>query len=295
MFIHERDNWLVFRCDASQLTTVLEQAFVSSICLKNKTIIMDFLLSLCFVLIAPLESFAQKYSITGHVNDYQGHPVDSCSIIVYNPDFTEAIEVFSDSTGYYRIDSIPQGRYAAIAAMRVNEYPRMQQVPMNDMKLEFWAWNVMFDCDLKLDIRYGKLELYGTTAFFEYGGRQELLVYTRPMSLTKVIRDPNFMDKAAQEKNTNVTVSPEWIDFKVFVDGSPVNILSVQHLSLPNTNGNKINDDCYLIQTSLPSDIYSHSDKPYEIRVVGHNKEYDEWGENVYYLEAPHFQTITRQ
>lgn len=145
-------------------------------------------------------------------------------------------ETLSDANGYYRLDSVPKGRYAAIAAMPVNEYPRMQQVPLEDMKLEFWAWNVILDNDLTLNIRYDKMELYGTKAFFEYGGRQELLIYTRPMSVTKVIRDPNFMDKSTQEKNTNVTVAPQYIDFKVYADGKPIDILFVQHLSLPNTN-----------------------------------------------------------
>ena len=176
--------------------------------------------------------------------------------------------------------------------MRVSEYPRVMQVPFNKMKLEFWAWNVILNQDLNLDIRYDKLELYGTKAFFEYGGRQELLIYARPMSVTKVVRDPNFMDKTAQEKNTNVTVAPEFMDFKVYIDGIPTDVLSVQHLSLPNTNGNSINDDCYLIQTAIPNAIYSHFEKPYEVRVVGHNKEFDEWGESVYYLEVPQYNSV---
>lgn len=247
---------------------------------------------LLFSIFIACVSYAQSYSITGWVTDYNGSPVDSCSIIIYNPDFSEALETLSDANGYYRLDSIPKGRYAAIAAMRVNEYPRMRQVPFEDMKLEFWAWNVILDNDLTLNIRYDKIELYGTKAFFEYGGRQELLIYTRPMSVTKVIRDPNFMDKTAQEKSTNVTVAPQHIDFKVYVDGNPIDVLSVQHLSLPNTNGNSINDDCYLIQTYLPNDIYSHFERPYEIRVVGHNKEFDEWGECVYYLEVSQYDRI---
>lgn len=253
---------------------------------------MKHFLTLLVSIITASASFAQTYSISGRVTDYNGLPVDSCSIIVYNPDFSEALEALSDADGYYKLDSVPKGRYAAIAAMRVNEYPRMQQVTLDEMKLEFWAWNVILENDLTLNIRYDKMELYGTKAFFEYGGRQELLIYTRPMSVTKVIRDLNFMDKAAQEKNTNVTVAPQHIDFKVYVDGRQMDIISVQHLSLRNTNGNIINDDCYLIQTYIPSDIYSHFEKPYEIRVVGHNKEFDEWGESVYYLEVPQYKKI---
>lgn len=237
------------------------------------------ILFLCFV-ISVIITYSQSHTVTGRVTDYNGQTIDSCSVIIYNPDFSEAFEVLSNSEGYYRIDSVPQGRYAAIAAMRVSEYPRVMQVPFNKMKLEFWAWNVILNQDLNLDIRYDKLELYGTKAFFEYGGRQELLIYARPMSVTKVVRDPNFMDKTAQEKNTNVTVAPEFMDFKVYIDGIPTDVLSVQHLSLPNTNGNSINDDCYLIQTAIPNAIYSHFEKPYEVRVVGHNKEFDEWGES---------------
>lgn len=253
---------------------------------------MKHILVFTFIVFEAFTAFSQNYSIKGRVTDYKGNPVDSCSVVVYNPDFTEAFEVLSDANGYYCIDSVPQGRYAAIAAMRDNEYPRVLKVPLDSMKLEFWAWNVILDRDLSLDIHYDKMELYGTKAFFEYGGRQELLIYTRPMSVTKVIRDPNFMDKAAQEKNTNVTVAPEFIDFKVYIDGAPTKVLSVQHLSLPNTNGNSKNDDCYLIQTTIPTDIYSHFEKPYEVRVVGHNREFDEWGESVYFLEAPQYNSV---
>lgn len=55
---------------------------------------------------------------------------------------------------------------------------------------------------------------------------------------------------------------------------------------------NSLNDDCYLIQTVLPDGIYRHPAKAFGIRVVGHNKEYDGWGESVYYLETPQYNSI---
>lgn len=249
------------------------------------------LLSLISLLVAGV-ACARNYSISGRVTDYNGLPVDSCSVMLFNPDFNPALVSESDADGFYRLDSVPEGRYAAIAAIRLNEYPRMQQVPPEDMKLEFWAWNVVLDRDLDLNIRYGKLELYGTRAFYEYGGRQELLIYTRPMSVTKAVLFPDYADKSAMERNSSVTVAPKFMEFRVYVDGRPIEILSVQHLSLPNTNGNSMNDDCYLIQTTLPENNNSNPEKPHEIRVVGHNKEYDEWGESVYYLEIPQYSKI---
>ena len=149
---------------------------------------MKSFLSIILICIFSFTAYATDLvKISGKVTDYKGKPIDSCTVLIYNPDFTEAYETVSDSQGDYVLDSIPKGRYAAIAAMRINEYPRLLQVASKDMKLEFWAWNVIADRDIILNIRYDKLELYGTTAFLEYGGRQELLIYTRPMSVTKVI------------------------------------------------------------------------------------------------------------
>ncbi len=226
-------------------------------------------------------------TISGRVTDYAGHPVDSCTIMLNNPDFSEACSTLSDADGYYSLDSIPKGRYAAIGAMRAEEYPRAMQVAPKDMKLEFWAWNVIADRDIRLDFRYEKLELYGTTAFMEYGGRPELLIYTRPMSVTKVLQYDTFMDKVSQERETIVTVEPQYMSFEVLADGKPLQIFSVQHLSLPLLNGNPNNDDCYLLQTELPPDIYKSTGKPIEIKVIGHNSQYDEHGENVYYMQPP--------
>lgn len=253
---------------------------------------MKLLLSLIIILSAAVTISAQSHiSISGKVTDYNNRPVDSCHVSISNADFTTLYETLTDSNGEYRLDSIPVGKYAAICAMRPEEYPRRMMVPKEDMKLEFWAWNIIADRDLKLDLRYGKLELYGTTAFIEYGGRQELLIYTRPMSVTKSISYDNFQDKADAELNgPKITVDPQFMEFEVYCDGEPLEIYSTQHLSFPQTNGGKgVNDDCYLIQAQIPSDIYNHWDRPYEIRVVGHNTEFDEWGENVYYLEAPHY------
>ena len=110
-------------------------------------------LSLIILIALATWAHAQDFvTISGKVTDYQGRAVDSCNVIVYNPDFTEAYETYSDSTGHYKLDSIPKGRYAALAAMRVKEYPRMQQVAPRDMRLEFWAWNVIAESDITLNL-----------------------------------------------------------------------------------------------------------------------------------------------
>lgn len=59
-------------------------------------------------------SFAQTYTISGRITDYNV-PIYSCSVIIYNPDFSEALETLSDVNGYYRLDRVSKGRYAASA------------------------------------------------------------------------------------------------------------------------------------------------------------------------------------
>lgn len=49
-----------------------------------------------------------------------------------------------------------------------------------------------------------------------------MLIYTRPMSVTKVIAYQNFVDKADAEKNSVVTVDPQYMSFDVYVDGEPL-------------------------------------------------------------------------
>lgn len=231
---------------------------------------------------------ADTVKISGKITDFKGNPVDSCSIIVYNPDFSTAYQTLSNSDGYYSFDSIPKGKYAAIAAIRINEYPRSMQVAPKDMKLEFWAWNVIADRDITLDAKYDKLELYGTKAFMEYGGRQEMLIYTRPMSVTKFIAYQNSAGKSDAAKYPIVTVEPQYMSFEVFVDGEPVDIYSTQPLALTNTNSDQC-DTCYLLQVRLPKNYNRNNRKPYEVRVTGHNSQYDEHGECVYYLEPYSF------
>jgi hypothetical protein len=250
---------------------------------------MKSFLSIILICIFSFTAYATDLvKISGKVTDYKGKPIDSCTVLIYNPDFTEAYETVSDSQGDYVLDSIPKGRYAAIAAMRINEYPRLLQVASKDMKLEFWAWNVIADRDIILNIRYDKLELYGTTAFLEYGGRQELLIYTRPMSVTKVIAYQNFVNKSEAEKNSIVTVEPKYMTFDVYADGKPLEIYSIQPLTMKNKDNSVGDDMCYLLQVELPKDVYTHN-APYEIKVVGHNSQYNEHGESVYFLEPPKY------
>ena len=40
-------------------------------------------------------------TITGQVTDYNGHPIDSCSVCWKTPSFANAVEVLTDKNGRY--------------------------------------------------------------------------------------------------------------------------------------------------------------------------------------------------
>lgn len=70
---------------------------------------MKFVLLSLISLIAAGVSFARTYYISGRVTDYDGLAVDSCSVMLFNPDFNPAIVTESDADGFYRLDSVPEG------------------------------------------------------------------------------------------------------------------------------------------------------------------------------------------
>ncbi|MDR2146353.1 MAG: carboxypeptidase-like regulatory domain-containing protein, partial [Tannerella sp.] len=98
-------------------------------------------------------------TISGQITDFDGNPIDSCIIQLKDRNFNSAYETYSDKTGYYTLKNVETGHYLGMYALREKEYPRENAVPEEDMRLEFWAWNVIADSDLIINPRYQKLEL----------------------------------------------------------------------------------------------------------------------------------------
>ena len=164
----------------------------------------------------------------------------------------------------------------------------MNAVPEKDMRLEFWAWNIIADTDLTINPRYHKLELYGTTVFEEYGGRPELLVYFRPMSVTKnnLYGKEVYLNKAKmEEEGVDLCVLPEHIDVEVYADENPLKVKAIQPIYGDMAGKNMIIS--YLVTVDRPK---VKPNKPYIIfKVVATNKEFDEKGENIYFFELKNY------
>lgn len=230
-------------------------------------------------------------TISGQVTDFNGNPIDSCSVEVFYSDFSTAYSAYTNNDGYYSIPNVKKGKYMAIYAIRPKEYPRQLKVAEEDMRLEFWAWNVVADKDLTINPRYHRLELYGTTVFKENGGYPSMIIYTRPMSLGRML---SYGQKKWEEKKTaetedvDISAEPDEIEFKIYANDIPIAIQSVQAVR-EYAGGRR--QMAYLIHVDLPK---MQPEKYCIFRIEAFNNAYGgESGENVYFYEMPTYENKT--
>lgn len=250
--------------------------------MKNTLLLLVFL-------IVSIAGFSQNQentiTISGRVSDFDDNPISNCKIRVLRSNFTAAYTAFTDKDGLYSIPNVEKGKYMAIYALRPEEYPRELKVAEKDMRLEFWAWNVIADKDLTINPRYNRLELYGTTVFKENGGYPAIMLYTRPMSLGRMLAygEALYKDKKkAEDEQVDISAEPEDIEFKVWADDEPVTIRSVQPVQEYVGGGRQM---AYLLYLDLPK---KQTGKYCIFRVEAQNRAYGgEKGENVYFYEYP--------
>lgn len=228
--------------------------------------------------------------ISGQVTDFEGNPIDSAIVQLKHSDFSEAYSTYSDANGNYKLTGVKKGIYLAMYVLRPKEYPRMNAVSPEDMRLEFWAWNVIADKNLTINPRYHRLELYGLTAFMVMGGGSGVWLYVRPMSLGKLLKYSSdiYTNKSTTEEVVDINVYPEHFKAEVFVDDNRVPIKSVQKVEEFAATENKPPVIGYLI--NIDFNITKKPERPFKIKVVGENTELKEKGENVYFFKIEDYQ-----
>ncbi len=228
--------------------------------------------------------------ISGKVTDFEGNPIDSAIVQLKHPDFSNAYSTYSDSDGNYKLTGVKKGAYMSMYVLRPNEYPRRNAVPPEDMRLEFWAWNVIADRDLIINPRYDRLELYGLTAYSIFGGGSGIWLYVRPMSLGKLLQYDKsiYSDKSKIDDLVDINVYPEYFKAEVFVDDNPVKIKSIQKVEELAATETREAIIGYLI--NIDYTITKRPEKPLIIKVVGENTEFNEKGENIYFFKVEDYQ-----
>lgn len=184
--------------------------------MRKKTSILLFLF---WVIFFSANAQTDSITISGIVTDFNGTPVDSAFVEVKYSDFKTAYKTLTDKNGHYSL-KVLKGKYLALASLKMSEYPIGGSIlPKDKQRLEFWAWNVIAEKDLILNIKYHRLEIYGVNVFRIQGATPGFSIYCRPMSLSRVFSEPdkqlNFID---------LCPPPEELDVKVKINGSLVNV-----------------------------------------------------------------------
>ena len=227
-------------------------------------------------------------TITGQVTDYNGHPIDSCSVCWKTPSFANAVEVLTDKNGRY-MAQVPKGKYQSVTAIHMPSYASiaMQEGILNekDYRLEFWAWDFVADRDTTLDIRYHRMEAYGLRVFRIPGASPCYHIYVRPMSLTRTLE---WMKLCPEQKTNECQMAPrsEQLAVKVWIDGEEVPVLMKQEIK----EYLKEDEYCNAYLLTVDKSKHSQTNLPYRtFKVELTDLENGDRGEGLYYMDLENY------
>lgn len=187
--------------------------------------ILSIIINMLFCQYANTQTQVTSVVINGRVTDFDGNAMAGASIFWQNESFEDVCSTTCDENGYYKA-LIPKGRHYCVSAINMQHYPKSKELDVSspdEMRLEFWGWNFIADCDTTLNIRYHRMEVYGVNVFSIQGATPAYQLYVRPMSLTRTI-------EWSQKQSSDVNLSPsaDKLGVKVFIDDHEVNVLMKQ-------------------------------------------------------------------
>lgn len=266
-----------------------------------KLLLLSLLTLLCSV------GYAQQQdsvTICGRVTDYNGQPIDSCSVFWQNTSFNVVKEAITNRNGYYTT-RIPKGKYQNMGAIKMSTYPHTAKAGLSeaDQRLEFWGWDFIADRDTILDIQYHRMEAYGLRAFNIPGGMPAYQIYVRPMSLTRFFKWQKESKPESLNRNENLngieqrpitnqakacfwSPSADKLKVIVWIDGEEVSLLMKQEIK------EYFDAEEYGIAYLLTVDAPKHPKKdiPYlTFKVELTDLENGDRGEGLYYMEKANY------
>ncbi len=135
--------------------------------------------------------------ITGKITNKIGEPLENAIVGLKDRSFEDLQVTYTDEDGIYKLD------------VENRKYPFLYAVKDYAVKnLEFWCQDINLKEDIEISAAIDKLEIYGLKVFKVDGGYPALMVYFRPMSLIKHLKQesdifPNI-DKIEVKVNDEV-------------------------------------------------------------------------------------------
>lgn len=268
---------------------------------------MKHFFSLLLLIVCSATYAQQQDSVTirGRVTDYNGQPIDSCSVFWQDPSFNDIKEAITDKNGYYTA-LIPKGKYQSMGAINTSTYPHTAKAGLSeaDQRLEFWTWDFIADRDTTFDIRYHRMEAYGIRIFHIPGGMPTYQIYVRPMGLTRTLQwvketkpesfnrsqnlstPPQQQEVSQHAKSTLLAPPADKLKAVVWIDGEEMPVLMKQEIKEyfdANEWGN-----AYLLTVAMPKK--PKKGLPYRIfKVELTDLENGDRGEGLYYMEKENY------
>lgn len=265
---------------------------------------MKHIFSLLLLIVCSATYAQQQDSVTirGRVTDYNGQPIDSCSVFWQSTSFNMVKEVITNADGQYTA-RIPKGKYRSMGAINMSTYPRFAKpgLPEADLRLEFWGWDFIADRDTTLNIRYDRMEGYGLHVFHIPGGMPTYQIYVRPMSLTRMLKwqkeekaesirraeDLDGIEQKTIKTQANLWApSADNLKAAVWIDGEEVPLLMKQEIK--EYQGASGYGNAYLLTVDMPK--HPKKDMPYSVfKVELTDLENGDRGEGIYYMEKANY------
>ena len=164
----------------------------------------------------------------GTTKDKNGNALPEVLIEIKDESFHTLYQTKSDARGIYSIE-LPVGTYAFLTAVR--EY--------GESYLEYWCQNICITREVRLDIKIDTLEVYGLQVFTVKGAYPSLMIYFRPMSLTKY-------------QNHDADICPNLQKMRVWINEKEAPILATNHVK-EHIGERTLN--AFLIQAALPGNV----------------------------------------
>jgi hypothetical protein len=188
---------------------------------------------------------SNKVKIQGQVTGFDKRPIEGADIVVVDETFKAVAQTYSDDRGHYTLEVDPK-TYTAL----------FSTIDYKTKNLEYWAWNVPAEKDLRINPRIGGLELYAVNTFMPQGAPPSLFIYFRPMSLTRI----NAYGEPAKKSGKDIEfydVAPELQkeDIEITVDSAKLKIIDVFRIKEQTANDQAM--AAYMVQCVFEAGISS--------------------------------------
>ena len=188
--------------------------------------------------------------IYGTVYDKNNKPLEKALVAILNNKFEIEYSDETNNEGKFNLSAEPKYYPFFIA---VKEY--------KENYLEYWSQNIDLDEDLEINPKIDVIEIYGLHCFQVKGAGNYLMVYFRPMSLSKF---------KANEKNIVPDISKE--SLTVSVNGEFCEILTLSRVEEQFSDAQMTS---FLIQISTDGVKFSGKNK-LELSITDRNGDYGE-------------------